>query len=313
MSNFNQNFPDPEKPNFKRVGEVIRHAYKRILKPVPSISFPSWPNLTLATKGLRNREYSILCGSTGSGKTSFCAALAVELVKQNIPTYVASVETGPIDFVTRMMSCVAKENWNLGDPVDPLKVAKFQAQHPWFEEMPLYLARYEDRVPNKQLLGDIAKAVRENGTRVAILDNLNFFIEVASDQNQIQKMDQVVHDAIIFCKHIDVHLIVVMHPKKTDGGRVISEFDIKGSSTAVQEAHNVFLFNRPPAETIEQNENFRNYRELKIAKCRRYGKHVGEFVVFKSDDGVSYEETTYERTASDFSRYASRKDASFSS
>jgi len=93
-----------------------------------------------------------------------------------------------------------------------------------------------------------------------------------------------------------------MHPKKTDHGRVESEFDIKGSSTAVQEAHNVWLFNRPSKAVIEEDpEKFKQFREIKIAKCRRYGRFVGDFVSFKCIDGVDFVEEEYDESPKRFS------------
>lgn len=168
---------------------------------------------------------------------------------------------------------------------------------------PMYFARYDNRVPDKQLLGEIKHAVENHGVKIAVLDNLNFFMEVKRASDQILEMDRVIHEAIIFCKQVDVHLIVVMHPKKTESRRVESEFDIKGSSTAVQEAHNVLLFNRPSKEWIEKRvEGFpedeqvtevhrqMRFRELKIAKCRRRGIATLRTVWFDCIDGVTYEE-----------------------
>lgn len=277
--------------NFQKASDFHLQSAEMLLKPVPSLNFTGFPKFNECLKGMRSREFTILCGATGAGKTTFLAAMAVDLIKQNVPIYVASVETGPLDFYVRMMSCVARQNWNLGEALDPLKFTQFHVNNPWFQNMPLYLSRYEDRVSNEVLLGDIKKAVIDHGVKIAMLDNLNFFMEVTSNQNQIIEMDRVVHDAIIFCKHHDVHLIMVMHPKKTDHGRVENEFEIKGSSTAVQEAHNVWLLNRPK----DINEYTYEYRDLKIVKCRRYGKHVGKEVTFRGIDGVYFIEEDYDR------------------
>ena len=277
-----------------KLASYLVDAYKRLAEPTPASRFKNFPLLDKCLGGLRPREYTILCGSTGSGKTSICAALAVDLLKQKTPLYVASVETGPLDFVNRMMSCVAKENWNLGDPIPIHKLEKFRQDNEWFEDIPFYLGRYEDRVPNDELLGEIKRHVDEYGVKVAILDNLNFFMEVSKSADTILEMDRVVHDAIIFCKQVDVHLIVVMHPRKTMSGRVETEFDVKGSSTACQEAHNILLWNRPPRNIIDEDpEYFKNFREMKIAKCRRIGKYVGSSVPLYSYDGVSFEERSY--------------------
>ena len=108
-------------------------------------------------------------------------------------------------------------------------------------------------------------------------------------------MDRVIHELILFCKRVDVHIIMVMHPKKTEGGRVVSEFDIKGSSTAVQEAHNIFLFNR--ARATKDGLVTPSDRELTLNKMRRRGSHVGKTLIFGST-GTRYEEKGYYRNGS---------------
>lgn len=135
---------------------------------------------------------------------------------------------------------------------------------------------------------DIEYEVKYNGCKVAMIDNLNFFLDVTTAQNAVIEMDRVIHDLIIFCKRTDVHVIMVAHPKKTDNARVNSEYDIKGSSTAVQEAHNVLLFNRIGDDITGKYPGAS--REIKIAKVRRMGKYIGSRIVFDVKDQVSYRE-----------------------
>jgi twinkle protein len=151
------------------------------------------------------------------------------------------------------------------------------------------LGLYDNRIPLQTLLEELEIAHKQYGCQVAMLDNLNFFMEMTSEKNQIIEMDRTVHEVIMFCKRIDMHIIMVMHPKKTDHGRVDSEFDIKGSSTAVQEAHNIFLFNRPRDDDQHQYP-VNNFRELKIAKLRRRGKHVGKRIMFRNTNSSYAEE-----------------------
>ena len=120
--------------------------------------------------------------------------------------------------------------------------------------------------------------------------NLNFFMEVKRAQDSNIEMDRVIHELIILCKQIDIHIVMVQHPKKTDDGRVESEFDIKGSSAAVQEAHNVFLLNRPKSKDIADGIRETTDRELKIAKLRRRGKYVGKSILFSIMGGKYYEQ-----------------------
>lgn len=278
-------------PFAESVVETYAEAAKEILLPFPSVPLVDFPKLTKLTGGFRPREFSILCGATGIGKTTLMANISKSLIAQNVPHFVASVETGRTDFVKRTMAAFVGEDWNTGDAVSVDKLKLFHSKHGInFQRHSLWLSLYENRFSVETLMSDIAWMVKHKGVKIAIIDNLNFFLEVKKASDQLIEMDRVIHELVIFCKQVDVHVIMVMHPKKTDSKRVESEFDIKGSSTAVQEAHNVFLFNRPSEDLIEHEYANRLDRELTIAKMRRKGRSVGSRIILKGVAGVQYQE-----------------------
>lgn len=283
--------PSGWEPHIDPMSEAYFLAQSEMLQPYPSTRLSYFSKLDQMTGGLRAFEFTILCGATGTGKTTLCANLSRDFLEQGIPQFVASVETGHTDYVKRMISAIAGYDWNSGDPVpiDMLKVfndqnlKKFKADTAW-------LSLYDNRTKVENLMADIAYVVRNHGVKVAIIDNLNFFLEITSAQNSVIEMDRVIHELIIFCKNVPVHIIMVMHPKKNDNGRVESEFDIKGSSTAVQEAHNILLFNRAHPDLIKSGVASESDREIMIAKMRRKGKFVRRRVIIKSKNGVQYYE-----------------------
>jgi twinkle protein len=283
--------PEDHAPHAQSVRDNYEPATRELLMPFPSTPIASWPRFTKLTGGFRPREFSILCGATGVGKTTCIANLSASLIEQRVPHFVASVETGRLDFVKRVMSAMAKEDFNTGDPVEVSRLKEFNARSGnHFMTESLWLSLYENRFSVGTLMADIAWMVEKHGIKVAFIDNLNFFLEITSAANAVIEMDRVIHELIIFCKNIDVHVVMVMHPKKTEGGRVESEFDIKGSSTAVQEAHNVFLFNRAGEDLVKQGFCGPGDRELKIAKMRRKGRASGCRLVLKTLAGVTYVE-----------------------
>jgi replicative DNA helicase len=280
----------PRPPHALNMREVYLQTIEELARPYPSIPLASWPTWTRMTGGFRMKEYTIFCGPTGAGKTTFLANLSAQLVRQRVKHFVMSVETGHTDFMKRILSALSGRDVNTGDAVHPDQLSSIHAENAqYLEDDTIEFSLYEDRLPVEQLMHDIEHMVRERGCKVAIIDNLNFFMEVKNSGDQVVEMDRVTHALIIFCKRIDVHLIMVMHPKKTDGGRVESEFDIKGSSTAVQEAHNVLLFNRPKQEDVQSGDRDMYDREVTIKKMRRRGKHVGRTLIFETRaDGAQY-------------------------
>ena len=267
------------------------NACSELLCPMPATHLTTFPRLDEISGGFRPKEFSIFCGSTGAGKTTFMANLSADLLMQDVPHYVASVETGRTDFMKRVMSCLAQEDWNTGDMVALDKLQAFSKKYG--EKMntgKLHLSIYEERFSVETLMADIAYMVKHHGIKIAVIDNLNFFLDVTSVENQIIEMDRVIHTLIEFTKKIPTHIIMIMHPRKTENTRVLSEFDIKGSSTAVQEAYNIFLWNRLEQEKIDQDSSNKWRRELIIRKLRRKGRAIGAKIIFNTKNGVKYDE-----------------------
>lgn len=199
---------------------------------------------------------------------------------------VAPVETGDTDFVARMASAIVSEELNTGDVMaEEFIVRQLASAGVVINDSPTYITTYDNRVSIEELLMVLEFLVTSKGVQVALLDNLNFFLEVTRADEQIIEMDRAVHELVMFCKKHPVHILLIVHPKKTVNGRVESEFDIKGSSTAVQEAANVILFNRPTEKDV--NDGFRklNDRELVFKKIRKRGQYVNKPIWIKYEKG----------------------------
>ena len=281
--------PDFWKPESESLVECYPKALEELSMPFPSVKLNLFSKLSTMTGGLRPYEFSILCGATGCGKTTLCANLSCDLLLQKVPQFIASVETGHTDYVKRMISAFSGEDWNAGDQVNADRLHEFNKGFgEMFTKSGSHLSLYDNRTSIENLMADMAYMVSNHGVKVAFIDNLNFFLEITTAQNAIVEMDRVIHELIIFCKQVPIHVVMVMHPKKTDGGRVESEFDIKGSSTAVQEAHNVFLFNRAHPDLIKTGVAGLNDREIMIAKMRRRGRFVRRRLMIGCQNGSKY-------------------------
>lgn len=268
------------------ISEVYIDALRELATPYPSIPLLGYNLFNDAVGGFRMREYSILCGVTGLGKTTLIANWSRRLLLANVKHFVLSVETGDADFVKRTMGMFVGKDINRGDAV-PVKVLKeYDDKYgKYFKTDNMYLSIYNTRTPHKKVIDDIAYHVFKKGCKIAFIDNLNYLLPITSDYEKTTELIRVTQAFIDFVKQVEVHVCMVMHPKKTDNGRVNNELDVKGASDAVQEAHNVFLFN-PPKDT--QKYGF-YHRELLFAKVRRRGEYRGRTLIYQSV-GSEYQE-----------------------
>lgn len=243
-------------------------------------------------------EFTIFCGATGSGKTQFLANLIVHLAKQNVKCFVAPVETGATDMARRMLSVVCKRDLNTGEAHRLETFSPYLRQHGELLTN-TFFSTHDNRVDINEMIQILKYMHDENGVKVAILDNLNFFLKPTRSSEAILEMDEAVHTFVMLAKKIPIHIFLVMHPRKTEGGKILSEMDIKGSSTSVQEASNILLLNRPNENEIDYlssgHENMKGInkltRELVFKKIRKRGFYVNETFYMRYEGGKYVEYT----------------------
>jgi hypothetical protein len=270
-----------------RVGpEVWSQAASEILNPPQGIALPWWPKFTSLLGGLRPHELSLLCAPTGIGKTQLLAGISAQLLLERVPHFVAPVETGDTDYLARVASVLVKHDLNNGEKPPEAKFQEAQAKlAELMEQTPFTIATYDNRVDRDEMVNMLKYQHAAYGIRVALLDNLNFFLKVTSAANERAEMDETIHGFVMLAKKIPVHTILIVHPKKTEAGRVSNEFDLKGSSTSVQECANVMLYNRPLEEDVAAGRRLPTDRELVFRKIRKRGYNVGVPVWFAYNGG----------------------------
>lgn len=274
--------------------EALNKAVGEILEPPTGVRTQWWQTFTKFTGGLRPYEFSIFAGPTGAGKSLFLANLVAQLIDDNQKVFVAPVEIGEVDFIKMVISVFAKEDFISGEIPTAEQKSKLMWTLKTFQEKiekNLIVTTYDGRVDVDEFI-DLMRYVNDAyGASVAIADNLNFMLKPTRAGDQTLEMDETIHKFVQFVKKTPMHFWLVMHPRKTEGGKLVSEFEIKGSSTAVQEATNVLLMNRLTDD--EQDEfNLTNYdREFVFKKIRKRGKYVNVKFYMRNTNALGrYEE-----------------------
>lgn len=262
--------------NTKNGLDVFNDSLLQIANPPKGIMLNGWGEMNERMGGLRPHELTIFCGATGAGKTQFLANIATNLMLQNERVFVASVETGATDFGVRMISVMAGRDLNTGEKHNLNSFSEKISSR--FNEIQknVFFSTHEDRVDVMDMIETLKFMSEVHGVKVAILDNLNFFLKVTKSADTVMAYDEAIHGFVIAAKKIPIHIFLVMHPRKTTEGKILSEFDIKGSSTAVQEAPNVLLMNRLDEKDMEANLGDELTREFVFRKIRKRGYYVGQ-------------------------------------
>lgn len=268
--------PEAFQAAFSRATATNREAY----------TIPGFAMLSRATGGLRPNGFSILCGPTGAGKTTLLANLWMQFRGMGLPTFTAPVENGKEDFMEMLVSIAAKKS-RLTMTKHDWEEARQVVAPSLFSDRSFVFSNHESRLSHLDLLTDIYHAYKTKGVKVALCDNWQFMLDIKSGRDLNFESDKALHEVVVFTKQVPVHIFMVMHPRKTEDERVTSIFDIKGSSTSMQEAHNIWLFNRlKDSSDLPEKSLFADpplpelCREITVGKARYNGRSVGSSIIY---------------------------------
>lgn len=136
-------------------------------------------------------------------------------------------------------------------------VERFEYWADQFEKLPMFYQRFFGSTEMTKILAIIDFAVQSYDVAHIVLDNLQFML---SGQGKGYERFEIQDDLISKIRGIatekNVHITIVIHPKKTDDNADLSVASIFGTSKATQEADNIFIIqNRSTFKILEIKKN----------------------------------------------------------
>jgi twinkle protein len=200
-------------------------------------------------KGLRMGEFSIFTGETGSGKTTFLSQLSLDFITQRVPTLWGSFEIKNDKLASLFLMQSARKNLRLA----PIPEIEFHSEN--FEKLPLYMLKFHGSQNIDEVINSMNFAVYNYDIQNIVLDNLQFMIGAPSKMtNKFDFQDEIIHRLRKFATEKNVHVTLVIHPRKDDILKISSIF---GTGKASQEADNIYIL-----------QSYKGLRILEIAKNR---------------------------------------------
>lgn len=124
-----------------------------------------------------------------------------------------------------------------------------------FEKLPLYFLKFHGSQRIDEIISTMEFAVVNHDIQVIVLDNLQFMTGGHFKINKFDYQDEIIHKLRLFATEKNVHVFLVIHPKKTDEALKITS--IFGTGKASQEADNIFIL-----------QSFKGLRIVELAKNR---------------------------------------------
>uniref|UniRef100_A0AC35UGK0 SF4 helicase domain-containing protein n=1 Tax=Rhabditophanes sp. KR3021 TaxID=114890 RepID=A0AC35UGK0_9BILA len=236
-----------------------------------AIGFAQWKRFEALNPylgGLRPGELTVFTGGSGYGKTTFLCEYSMDLFTQGVRTLFCSFEM-PEEKILKWMlvqyagpahikSLSRCKTYNNGIKIPIYRVENHPSVDQWidrFEKLKsdiMFLSN--DQIRNKTI-SEIFRTIEEHilrcGFQHIVIDNLQFMMGMATLSNdksnsydQYQTQDRFVGLLRSLATNYNVHVTLVVHPRKHSSDATLELADVGGTGRVTQEADNVYAITR---------------------------------------------------------------------
>lgn len=220
--------------------ELRREVYEEILNPLRAcgVQSRSLPSLNRLLKGHRMGEVTVLTGPTGCGKTTLLSQLSIDLCGQGVSTLWGSFEIKNTRLIHKMLNQLAGRSLQ-GD------LNAFEGAADKFEALPMYFMRFFGSTDVDEVLDAMEYAVYAYDVQHILLDNIQFMMAgQGRGFDKFERQDAALDKFRKFASQKNVHLTLVIHPRKEQEDQDLTLTSVFGTAKATQEADNVLILQR---------------------------------------------------------------------
>ncbi|RLO05732.1 hypothetical protein DYB28_008294, partial [Aphanomyces astaci] len=198
----------------------------------------SIPALNSYLKGFRSGELTVVTGPTGCGKTTLLSQLSLDWCAQGVSTLWGSFEIKNTRLVHKMLTQMAGRSL-------ALNLDLFERTADEFEALPMYFLRFFGSSDVDEVLDAMEYAVYAYDVQHVILDNVQFMMSgQGRGYDKFERQDAALDKFRKFATAKNVHVTLVIHPRKEQDDTDLTLSSVFGTAKATQEADNVLILQR---------------------------------------------------------------------
>ncbi len=203
-----------------------------------------WAALDGLIGGIREGEVTLITGDTGSGKSTFASALALNLAKAGLGVFFAPFELGARRQVAKWVRQTA------GAPPDSLSRGEVESALDRLESLPIWILKRYGSISIEAVKNTVGFCVARLGVKIIVLDHLHFMIKEGPEERA--ELDGMLKALAQIAVDTRASIFVLAHPRqipnsgeKNADNRIVQLSDLKGSAGLKQHSDNVWSVWRP--------------------------------------------------------------------
>ncbi|CAK4643013.1 unnamed protein product [Aphanomyces euteiches] len=231
--------------------EMRRDVLDEMMNPLRAsgVQSRSLPALNSYLKGFRNGELTVFTGPTGCGKTTLLSQLSLDCLSslwlmesfrcaQGISTLWGSFEIKNTRLMHKMLTQMAGRSL-------ACNMELFERTADDFEQLPMYFLRFFGSTDVDEVLDAMEYAVYAHDVQHVILDNVQFMMSgQGRGYDKFERQDAALDKFRKFATAKNVHITLVVHPRKEQDDVDLTISSVFGTAKATQEADNVLILQR---------------------------------------------------------------------
>jgi archaellum biogenesis ATPase FlaH len=252
-----------------------------------------YPEIDKAMWGLFMGDVTVLTGTSGSGKSSLLACIVNNLVERNVKVAMYSGELQGF----RLMG------WQYCSLAGKTYTKKKEGYDNWYyapknicDKIDNWLSRklliYNNNYGNNffQLFSDIKEAVDFEHVSVVVIDNMSALDLSEYPGKDLERQTKFITDLKSYAKVKNIHIILVVHPRKQSGDELNQKESVAGSNNLTNLVDNVLIVSRRGIDFMKRLSNFmgaeraKEYEQydtiVQLCKCRMSGQQDRFFGLF---------------------------------
>lgn len=228
-------------PSISSIKEIIQAYHHEQSQPKKQGILTPWDNVNRKIGGFEPGDLIVLSAIPKTGKTTFALNIAYHNVLEGIPCLFYCLEMRPERLLMKIISMELEQEVFFDD-----RTIVEQAREK-VEYLPLYFGYSYKRVDREFVLNTIRNAVKRYDIKLVVFDNLHFLVR--NIKYVTQEVGLVTQSFKLLAEELEIPIILIAQPRKTDPNEMMTMMDLKDSSSIGADADQIIILHRKPLKS----------------------------------------------------------------